>query len=728
MIVDDLFENVAGPEKCWPGYRKVGTKPGTGRNKGKRVNDCEKINESAGELRIGDPVIITGDVQFRGKTGDVREFDRDGSFVVVNLYNYGAYSFHVSDVSYNDYADEEDEEDVVEGYDGEELANEVYAEFERMYPNLARRANERTVHAAIMDVLNYGGDSDPAALAQDVARAVKRDIQGVAEEKAGWSIKTDKPSQPTKKGPAPSWRLNPDGTTTDMNSGVTYNRDGSKKPGVTEGDTAAERQQALLDRLAARVGLPAGSSMDEIEAAQQAQLNRPQPAVARPQPTDDADFAAGLAAAQSGQGPLAIMLAQPTIANDQRLLDTIASSYGLPAGLSAQEIQAQSRGALTQTAVSSIARALDLPPGLNRTQLLAAFKQQQGVAEAGNKPVEKYRLGMGDNRTARELKTQMQGASDEFVKYAAKDVGPFHSRVAKMQGKLAKSELRNRAADHDRLATGTNEGVVEVTGDEKFDKMLKGVTSKKAVAKQQKTDTKQQARDAFGGMFGGGNPADKLGIRPKGVAETALNPKNPRDDLAAKRQALQQMQREPGHDQQAVRQRVLDLEKEAKAKGVSEGWKQNLAALGVAGALGLGSVGGAQAATDPVSDKIVATLVIDGETRVFDLSSKNFNDVREASKWLEDFLDARGVENWSGKVERGTQGSGNYQRMRVDSIGPPIREADTDRIADRYDPEEFDQMVLRLKTLAGAGPLKTVWDPQKRVYRNVPINQPQDKK
>jgi hypothetical protein len=85
----------------------------------------------------------------------------------------------------------------------------------------------------------------------------------------------------------------------------------------------------------------------------------------------------------------------------------------------------------------------------------------KGVSEAGNKPVEKYRLGMGDNRTARELKTQMQGASDEFVNWAAKDVGPFHSRVAKMQGKLAKSELRRRAADHDRLATGTNEGVAE---------------------------------------------------------------------------------------------------------------------------------------------------------------------------------------------------------------------------------------------------------------------------
>jgi hypothetical protein len=40
-----LAESVAGPEKCWPGHRKVGTKPGTGKNKGKRVNDCEKIKE-----------------------------------------------------------------------------------------------------------------------------------------------------------------------------------------------------------------------------------------------------------------------------------------------------------------------------------------------------------------------------------------------------------------------------------------------------------------------------------------------------------------------------------------------------------------------------------------------------------------------------------------------------------------------------------------------------------
>lgn len=36
------------------------------------------------------------------------------------------------------------------------------------------------------------------------------------------------------------------------------------------------------------------------------------------------------------------------------------------------------------------------------------------------------------------------------------------------------------------------------------------------------------------------------------------------------------------------------------------------------------------------------------------------------------------------------------------------------------DADAFDDAISRLKKLAGAGPLKTVYDPNKRVYRNVP--------
>ena len=45
MKCNEIIEGVAGPKNCWPGYRKTGTQPGTGKNKGKRVNDCEKIEE-----------------------------------------------------------------------------------------------------------------------------------------------------------------------------------------------------------------------------------------------------------------------------------------------------------------------------------------------------------------------------------------------------------------------------------------------------------------------------------------------------------------------------------------------------------------------------------------------------------------------------------------------------------------------------------------------------------
>ena len=44
-----------------------------------------------------------------------------------------------------------------------------------------------------------------------------------------------------------------------------------------------------------------------------------------------------------------------------------------------------------------------------------------------------------------------------------------------------------------------------------------------------------------------------------------------------------------------------------------------------------------------------------------------------------------------------------------------------------YGPE-YQDMVARVKKLAGLGPLKTVYDPQKRVYRNMPTAQQPPKK
>ena len=63
---------------------------------------------------------------------------------------------------------------------------------------------------------------------------------------------------------------------------------------------------------------------------------------------------------------------------------------------------------------------------------------------------------------------------------------------------------------------------------------------------------------------------------------------------------------------------------------------------------------------------------------------------------------------------------GPQQRHRLHRAVTPDDLDEQEKIAGRHDPDDFDNMVGRLKQLAGAGPLKTVWDPAKRVYKNVP--------
>jgi hypothetical protein len=78
----------------------------------------------------------------------------------------------------------------------------------------------------------------------------------VAEDKAGWSDNsgTVKKYEPTKKGPMPSWRLNPDGTATDKNTGITYNRDGS----------VAKKEEGIGGTIAGGVGQFFGNKIDPL--------------------------------------------------------------------------------------------------------------------------------------------------------------------------------------------------------------------------------------------------------------------------------------------------------------------------------------------------------------------------------------------------------------------------------------------------------------------------------
>ena len=86
----------------------------------------------------------------------------------------------------------------------------------------------------------------------------------------------------------------------------------------------------------------------------------------------------------------------------------------------------------------------------------------------------------------------------------------------------------------------------------------------------------------------------------------------------------------------------------SEQQGVAEGLGKQLATAAVAGTMAMAQPG--QAQTPPQTT--TATVVIDGETRTFDMGRM---DVKQAAKMLEKRLDASGVTNWSATVSDGKQ-------------------------------------------------------------------------
>jgi hypothetical protein len=145
----------------------------------------DHLFENAGSgLQIGDPVIITGPVEFQGKTGDVRELGQNGSFVVVDLYNYGPQSFQASDVSRNDYADSQDDEEVAE--DSNDDINDYYAGY---YADLLSQIENMSVTDQVDTKLGIkrtleNGELRLIDLKSEIKaleREINRTKQGVAE-------------------------------------------------------------------------------------------------------------------------------------------------------------------------------------------------------------------------------------------------------------------------------------------------------------------------------------------------------------------------------------------------------------------------------------------------------------------------------------------------------------------------------------------------------------------
>jgi hypothetical protein len=166
-------------------------------------------------------------------------------------------------------------------------------------------------------------------------------------------------------------------------------------------------------------------------------------------------------------------------------------------------------------------------------------------------------------------------------------------------------------------------------------------------------------------------PKDNVVGRQNAAAEDMVNQILKSIDKKAAGEIRNAIAREPNKLQ--ALQRELAKRNIKVGESLDENWRKKLAAAGMAGMMGLsGASGAADRSPESVPNKIVATLIIAGETKTLDLTAKNFKDVKEATKWLEKFLDDRGIENWSGKIERGVRGSGNYERMHTSNVNTNV--------------------------------------------------------
>jgi hypothetical protein len=147
---------------------------------------------------------------------------------------------------------------------------------------------------------------------------------------------------------------------------------------------------------------------------------------------------------------------------------------------------------------------------------------------------------------------------------------------------------------------------------------------------------------------------------------------------------------------------------------MDEGWKDKLAAAGLAGAMAMGS-SGAQARVSGDQDpninrftgKPVATQQSTDIAPATAPSSQSFS-----KEYLQRAADPNRTGRYMISVEKAQELLSNMKEG-----------TDNEKIGGRYDADEFDSMVSRLKKLAGASPMRTVYDPDRRVYRNMPSAQ-----
>jgi hypothetical protein len=459
-----------------------------------------------------------------------------------------------------------------------------------------------------------------------------------------------------------------------------------------------------------RFGLPPGSTAEQVQAAQQAHLDKNDPAaaaqykqnmanidagntaantpvkLATPQaqqpaaapgaaapaaPAANPDDVGGQAAAKAGKSPIAIMLAQPTIGKNQAMLDVIAPTLGLPAGSSAEQILAADDARNKQAG----------------NKYAAAPGAAQPVAEH-------YALDLLDY--GKLVESQLDEVLGELYQTVGEDtLDEFAPASNPGGGNYLKA-----------LASAWYNGTFN-TGD-----LHKGIKSQEDVEKILQR-----------GIHCGDGKIRKYEIGYNsdfdGVLITSDDYYNYSDYDDAGNE-VDERTGKPWGPYEYVEFHGNDLD-ESVEQGVAEGWKDVVAG----GAMALGALG-AGAQTMP---NINAQQVELANKYYTALVQRAKEDGRELDTRTLNFLKAKAQDAAALKLQQAspqkqqgfpTQGSerrvakdaGQFESQGMAEGKPKEKEADYG--------DDYQDMVARVKKLAGLGPLKTVYDPDKRVYKNVP--------
>jgi hypothetical protein len=140
---------------------------------------------------------------------------------------------------------------------------------------------------------------------------------------------------------------------------------------------------------------------------------------------------------------------------------------------------------------------------------------------------------------------------------------------------------------------------------------------------------------------------------------------------------------------------------------LDEGWKEKLGGAALAGAMALGA-GSAQARVMPGDDPNINRLT--GKP----IATQQATDVAPAK--------AEAPKGFSKEYLQKAANPDRFGRymISVEKAQELLKQTNEGDKIGNMDADKFDAAMARLKQLAGAGPMKTVYDPTKRVYRNVP--------